>query len=60
MLVKIRVWERVAVKGRLEDDPLRFQADILGDGFDHHGLGTTPARALIAAAMHWRSQEESD
>lgn len=52
--LRIRIWERKKNIDREDDDPKHFQADIIGPDFDHHGIGETPASALVEAALHWR------
>ena len=35
----------------------KYRAHIEGKGFDHHGEGLTPAKALVLAAIHGLSHE---
>ena len=38
----------------------KFQADIIGPGFDHHGIASTAPEALINAAVHWLKHGKKD
>lgn len=44
---------------RREDDPTPYQANIVGRGFDHHGVGATPSEALLLAASHWHARSKT-
>lgn len=52
---KIRV--RFAPVHKTDDKP--YRADIIGDGFDHHGIADNPAEALLLAAQHWVAHTEA-
>jgi len=43
-----------------DNSPKPWQADIIGDGFDHHGLGETPQVALMNATMHWQKHGDKN
>lgn len=57
-LARITIWERKPDHHRLKSDPMHYQADIvLPGGADHHGVGRSPADALLQAALHWYKHE---
>ncbi len=41
----------------VEGDKNIYKADIVGPGFDHHGLAPTMELALLRAAAHWESRQ---
>jgi hypothetical protein len=43
---------------RGRDDATPHRAHIVTATSDHHGIGKTPAIALLNAAMHWVSYEK--
>lgn len=55
----VKVYRR---KKRAEEDRdvevFPYQADIFGEGFDHHGVGASPQLALLRAAQHWNKHAD--
>lgn len=45
---------------RYEDDPEPYRAHIYAATSDHHGLGSSPAEALMNAATHWFAWEKDN
>lgn len=60
MDIRIEVYERDASRVKLEGGHTKFQADIIGPGFNHHGIAATPQEALLHAAGHWLVHDKKD
>lgn len=60
MALRIEVYERDPARVKLEGRHTKFQADIIGPGFDHHGIASTAPEALINAAVHWLKHGKKD
>lgn len=58
-LANVDVFDRRKAMGKPESEPAEYQADIIVDGRDHHGIGATPAEALLNAARHWYKHSET-
>lgn len=61
MAAQVRVFKRQGAKEMIAQLGA-YQADIVsmtivGGGGDHHGAGSTPAEALMQAALHWYRHE---
>lgn len=56
----VKVYKRPEDSALAEDlKRFPFQCDItVSGGGDHHGVGRTPAHAMLRAAAHWEAHEK--
>lgn len=58
--IKVSVYRREPrAPGDKDVAQFPYQADIIGDGFDHHGVGSTADQALLRATTHWVRHENT-